>query len=132
MLAIFLLMLDRLGLRLIPPHILGSELFVGLGLDRLRNSSPPGSFPSGPLMFVGRYASAPSHGLLLLIVQARAWWPNLLHFLHWFGRPEYKILCTTVSLGSAPSAIDGILMYPGSLEISLSSMVIIGPVGLLM
>ncbi len=40
MLAIFLLMLDRLGLRLIPPHILGSELFAGLGLDQLRNSSP--------------------------------------------------------------------------------------------
>ncbi len=41
MLAIFLLMLDRLGLRLIPPHILGSELFAGLGLDGLRDSSPP-------------------------------------------------------------------------------------------
>ncbi len=53
MLVIFPLMLDRHGLRLIPLHILGSELFAGLGLDRLRNSSPLGSFPFGPLMFVG-------------------------------------------------------------------------------
>ncbi len=83
-------------------------------------------------MFVGGYTGAPSHGLLLLIVQARAWWPNLLHFMHWLGKLEYKILCATVSLGSAPSAIDGILMYPGSLEMSLSSMVIMVPAGLLM
>jgi hypothetical protein len=41
MLAIFLLMLDHLDLRLILPRILGSKLFVGMGLDWLRNSSPP-------------------------------------------------------------------------------------------
>ncbi len=37
-----------------------------------------------------------------------------------------------VAVSSDPSAIDGILKYPGSLEMSLSSIVIIGPVGLLM
>ncbi len=35
-------------------------------------------------------------------------------------------------VSSVPSTIDEILMYPGSLEISLSSIVIIGPAGLLM
>jgi len=37
-----------------------------------------------------------------------------------------------VAMSSDPSAIDDILMYLGSLEISLSSIVIIGPAGLLM
>ncbi len=36
-----------------------------------------------------------------------------------------------VAVSFEPSAIDGILMYPGSLEMPLSSIVIIGPTGLL-
>jgi hypothetical protein len=73
-----------------------------------------------------------SQSLLLLVVQVRAWWPNLLHFLHWFGRPEYKIICAIMSSVSAPSAINGIRMYPGSLEMFFNSNVIRGPAGLLM
>jgi hypothetical protein len=74
----------------------------------------------------------PSQGLFLLVVQVRAWWPNLLHFLHWFKRPEYRIFCTIMSSISAPSTIDGIQMNPESLEMSFNSIVIRGPAGLLM
>jgi hypothetical protein len=37
------------------------------------------------------YFYGPSRGLVMLVLHARAWRPNLRHFLHWFGRPEYKI-----------------------------------------
>ncbi len=72
MFAIFLLVLDRLGLLLIPPPLLGLELFIGLGLAK-EFLPPPDSFPSSLLEFVGEYAGVPSHGLLLLIVQACAY-----------------------------------------------------------
>jgi hypothetical protein len=73
----------------------------------------------------------PSRIVGLLIVQARAKWPNFLHLLHWFGRPEYMIFYAIVSFGEAPSAIDGTRMYLASLVVSWTSTVTIGPAGLL-
>jgi hypothetical protein len=73
-----------------------------------------------------------SRALAIFVLEARACWPNLRHFLHWFGRPEYKILCLIVLELGAPSAMEGIMMNPASLVMSWTSIVTMGPAGLLM
>jgi hypothetical protein len=65
----------------------------------------------------GHGSKAPRHSLTCMlpsqfgaldIVQARAKWPKWQHFLHWFGRLEYRIFCRIVSFGVVHSAIEGI------------------------
>ncbi|CAK9208951.1 unnamed protein product [Sphagnum troendelagicum] len=65
-------------------------------------------------------------------VQDRAWCPKFRHFLHWFGKPKYRILCLTEFVVGAPSAIEGILMKPANLVMSPTSTVTMGPAGLFM
>ncbi len=69
---------------------------------------------------------------ILVIVQVWAKCPDQRHFQHWFGRPEYRILCSIVSFMIAPSTMEGIRMYPANLPMSWVSTMIMGSVGLFM
>ncbi len=69
---------------------------------------------------------------IMVTVQVQAKCPNRWHFRHWFGRPEYRILCTVVFFAIAPSAMEGIQMYLASLSMSQVSTMIMGQVGLFM